>query len=137
MVALSFSDQKLLGKLLSGEKDQTIRPFSERRYEQIVRIRKLQIYWKQRTRESKKLFDAELTEIFLIYLIHPKTKEEWPHKIENQELIPMTKEEVEELARRDGFKNIEELYAWFKQRYKKQKEKLEGKFMVIRFRRTK
>jgi len=137
MVAISFSDSKLLEKLLSGEKDQTIRPFSERRYRQITKIRKLQIYWKQRTKESRKLFDAELTEIFLIYLINPETKEEWPHKIENQKLTPLTQEEAEELVRRDGFKNIRELYAWFKQRYKKQKEKLEGKFMVIRFRRTK
>jgi len=137
MVAISFSDPKLREKLLSGEKDQTIRPFKEKRYHQIVRIRKLQIYWKQRTKESRKLFDAELTEIFLIYLIHPKTGEEWPHRIENQELVPMTKEEAKELVRRDGFKSIEELYAWFKQQYRRQKEKLKGKFMVIRFRRTK
>jgi len=137
MVAISFSDSRLLEKLLSGEKNQTIRPYSERRYSIIKGRKILQIYWKQRTKECRKLFDAELTEIFLIYLFHPKTKKEWPHKIKNQEPVPMTKKEVEELVRRDGFKNIRELYAWFKQQYRKQKKKLEGKFMVIRFRRTK
>ena len=69
MVAISFNYRAFSDMILRGDKDQTIRPYNPERYEQIKRIGKLQLYWKQRTKECFKIADAELTEIFKIKFI--------------------------------------------------------------------
>jgi len=69
MVALSYKVFK--EKLLSGEKDQTIRKQNLVREEQMKRLG-LQIYWKQRTKECEKLFDAKLKENIFPIKLYPK-----------------------------------------------------------------
>ena len=63
MTAISFSMFK--DKLLSGEKTTTIRPLDIPRIEQMHRLG-IQVYWKQRTKESEKLFDARLKSVKVI-----------------------------------------------------------------------
>jgi hypothetical protein len=131
VVAVSFSVFR--DKLLSGEKDQTIRPFSECRYCQIAKKgRKLQIYWKQRTKECEKLFDATPVEVFKVWL-DPDSRsiyryDEWAGK------VPLTAEEQEEIVRRDGFDSVESFFEFFLERYGEAYLR-DNAFMVIRFRR--
>jgi|Deesub1362B_J571_1020462.scaffolds.fasta_scaffold03070_7 hypothetical protein len=133
MVAISFSIFK--DKLLSGEKDQTIRPFSEYRWKQLLKAkeegRKLQIYWKQRTKECEKLFDAEITDLFLLWFVPDKLTAPEPDSDYRHFL---TIEEEEELSRRDGFKNSDEMDEWFFSKYQLL-ELAPEPFIVIRFRR--
>jgi len=127
MVAISFSEFK--DKLLSGEKTQTIRPYTKHRYNQIKNAKKLQMYWKQRTKESEKLFDAELEDIFLIKFFHVVTD----ILILYPKGVTLTDREIETLVRRDGFASKKELIKWF---YRKYGNRLfRNYFMVIRFRR--
>ena len=128
MVAISFSVFK--EKLLSGEKDQTIRPYSECQFCKLKKARSgkynLQIYWKLRTKEAEKLFDARCTDVFLIEL-DPLSK------IADDGLrLRMTEEEFEELWRRDGFETEEQFWEFFEKKYGDLRNKL---FMVIRFER--
>jgi hypothetical protein len=120
MVAISFSIFK--DKLLSGEKTQTIRPYNEKRFNQIKRIGKLQIYWKQRSKECEKLFDAELTEIFKL----PSFKELYEHHY-----VPV--KDLQELAQRDGFECFHSMLYWFRRKYGEKFWDME--FMVIRWKR--
>lgn len=127
MVAVSFSVFK--DKLLSSEKDQTIRPFSEYRYRQLSKPNcKLQIYWKQRTKECEKLFEAVVTELFVIQL-DPDERVIYHH-----EEKPMTEEELEEVVRRDGFASVEEFFEFFVSRYGKEHLR-ENPFILLRFER--
>ena len=65
MVAISFSKKPEFPQMIiDGTKDQTIRPYNPKRFEQIKRIRKLQLYWKQRTKQCFKIADAWATELF-------------------------------------------------------------------------
>jgi|Deesub1362A_J573_1020465.scaffolds.fasta_scaffold00348_26 hypothetical protein len=124
MVAISFSMFK--DKLLSGEKDQTIRPYSEKRYNQIKNAKRLQIYWKQRTKQCEKLFDAELVEIFKLASFK---------KLYNDYLEPFQhlRQNLDELAQRDGFECFHEMLYWFRKKYGSKYRDME--FMVIRFKK--
>jgi len=116
MVAISFSEERFVKLIQQGKKDQTIRPYNPKRFEQIKRMKKLQLYYKQRTKECRKIADAELTEIF---------------RIKFSQLNPV--EEIW-LALRDGFDGIVDFYNWFEKRYGKKLYDME--FMVIKFRIT-
>ena len=134
MVAISFSVEGFVEKIRSGAKSQTIRPFNQKRYEQIERIKKLQLYWKQRTKECFKIADAELTEIFkikfvsyfdywgdMVIVVH-KWDDGW-REISAKELI--------ELSFRDGFVTVWDFLHWFENQYREKLLKME--FMVIRW----
>ena len=144
MVAISFSKKPEFPQMIiGGIKDQTIRPFNAKRYEQIKRIKKLQLYWKQRTKECFKIADAENTEIFKI-LLHPIFDR-------NNQLIdclilryhsseyfssfyyPVSQEERDEIIRRDGL-TLEEFYPVFQETYGDKIKNME--LMVIRFKVT-
>ena len=127
MVAISFSVDGFVEKIRSGAKDQTIRPFNQRRYEQIKRIKKLQLYWKQRAKECFKIADAEVTEIFKIRFknliqIWDENKQEW---------VQATTEQIEEIVRRDGFESGWELYNVLYNTYGENIHEMD--FMVIRW----
>ena len=128
MVAISFSKRKNFPDLIKqGIKDQTIRPFNQRRYEQIKRIKKLQLYWKQRTKECFKIADAELTEIFKIRFknliqIWDDEKQDWTQAMTEQ---------IEEIVKRDGFEDGWQLYNVLYNTYGEKMHEME--FMVIRW----
>jgi hypothetical protein len=129
IVAISFSARKDFPNLIKqGIKNQTIRPFNAKRYAQIKRIKKLQLYWKQRTKECSKIADAELTEIFKIRFknliqIWNENRQEW---------IDADIEQIKEIIKRDGFEDGWQLYNAF---YNMYGDKLHGmEFMVIRWR---
>ena len=127
MVAISFSVEGFVEKIRSGEKDQTIRPFNARRYEQIKRSKKLQLYWKQRTKECLKIADAELVEIFKIRF--KNLLEIWNEK--KQEWIQAKTRDIEEIIKRDGFESGWELYSTLYSMYGEKMHDME--FMVIRW----
>lgn len=138
MVAISFSLFK--DKLLSGEKDQTIRPLTEHRYKQMrkawfnaqIGIPDLQIYWKQRTKECEKLFDAFLKDMFVIYIDPDEesiAKRDAPHLYR-----VFTDDEVEEVIRRDGFDSKEDFFNFFRKKYGSKLKDMY--FILIRFRRA-
>ena len=124
MVAISFSVFK--DKILTGKKTQTIRPYSERRYNQIKKKGILQLYWKQRTKESELLKEVKLESIDIIRLyapihstyfdskgykvgyIHIWNGDRW-EKTDDRDMILTVK--------RDGFETVEEMYRWFYDRY--------------------
>ncbi|WP_202320412.1 ASCH domain-containing protein [Archaeoglobus neptunius] len=131
MVAISFSTFR--DKLLSGEKDQTIRPYSENRYHLLkVRRKRIQVYWKQRTKECEKLFEAEPTEVFTVFL-DPDSHCIYRYDDHvGKTWIPV--EEQEEIVRRDGFRDVEEFFEFFTRMYGEE-YLWDNIFMVIRFRK--
>jgi len=122
MVALSFKVFK--DKLVSREKQQTIRPINIPRIEQMKRLG-IQIYWKQRNpKESEKLYNAKLKSFMYIKFDkkgYPRyrviTDDPFgPLEIEPK-LSELTLEEQKELAKRDGFGSINEMAKWFLNEY--------------------
>jgi len=133
MVAISFSLKEDFPEMIrQGIKDQTIRPLNEKRFEQIKRIRKLQLYWKQRTKECYKIADAELTEIFkMMFKKVGITTFFGKFNEKTQEYELMGFEESWNLAIRDGFNSIHEMIDAFYETYGEKMYEME--FMVIRF----
>jgi len=143
MVAISFSKKPEFPQMIiDGIKDQTIRPFNAKRYDQIKRIRKLQLYWKQRTKECFKIADAELTEIFKILLLPIRDNngqvmgyvisKYHPSEYFTSYYLPVSQKERDEIIRRDGLTE-EEFHPLFEETYGNI-ENME--FMVIRFKVT-
>lgn len=121
MVVLSFSIPAHKPMLLDGRKDQTIRLYKEKRFNQIKSARNLEIYWKLRMPRNKggseKLFDARRTEVFPIYLYAPIRlkglhNDPWPWFAESTGalLSQFTIKQTMELVQRDGFQYRSELY---------------------------
>lgn len=134
LVAISFSMRDDFPEMIrKGIKDQTIRPFNEKRFEQIKRIRKLQLYWKQRTKECYKIADAELTEIFKIRLYAKGTRigyiQIWDENLKRWRKAG--DEEWWDAIKRDGFSNAIQFYDAFHKTYGDAVYDME--FMVIRF----
>ena len=136
MVAISFSVFK--EKILSGEKKQTIRPYSKKRWNSILKNKKLQLYWKQRTKECEFLKEVELEEMFRIrfeikwlrvsflgYITVLKEEEDGSWK-------EIDSDELDHLARCDGFENCSEMTEWFFEKYGYGIDTMI--FMVIRWR---
>lgn len=129
MVALSFSVMK--EKLLSGEKEHTIRKINNfKRLHQMAKIKKLQIYWKLRTKQTEKLFDAEFVGATMFHLDSSGYPWAWvgdetyPFACNNVpsaewDLIKFPYEEANKLAIKDGFTSIEEMQKWFVDKYGK------------------
>ncbi len=139
MVAISFSVFK--DKIITGEKTQTIRPYSEKRYKSIVKNKKLQLYWKLRTKHAEKLADAVLEDIQIIRLYAPlqlsffdseQTTIGWIHRWDGHKWVKVVAEEMRDIAKRDGFDSISDMYHFFQKKYGK---KIFGmNFMLIRWR---
>ena len=133
MVAISFTVFK--EKIISGEKKQTIRPYSKKRWNSLLKNRKLQLYWKLRTKEAEFLKEVELKELFKIAF---RTYfDDLGH-----ECVTILKEEngtwreldsggQEDLALRDGFDGLWDLMEWFYKKYGEDMYKRD--FMVIRW----
>lgn len=125
MVAVSFSVFK--EKILSGEKTQTIRPYSEKRYETIKKIGKLQLYWKQRTKECELLGEAELESIDIIRFYAPENLLDFNgrgyptgtiFKWNGEQWVPVDEGDFFATIHRDGFETINDMYEWFRKKYK-------------------
>jgi len=127
MVAISFSKKRFVELIQQGIKDQTIRPYNPKRFELIKRKKKLQLYYKQRTKECFKIADAELTEIFKIRF--KNLIEIWNE--EKQEWTQAKTKDIEEIIKRDGFESGWELYSTLYSMYGEKMHDME--FMVIRF----
>ena len=131
MVAISFSVFK--DKILDGTKTQTIRRYKPQRYEQIKRIRKLQLYWHQRRKDSELLREAELEDIFKLNFVwledDTKVLTRWDE--EKQDWIRCTEEEQKEIWKRDGFSSFDDMIVWFSEHYEEDMWMM--CFMVIRW----
>ena len=121
MVILSFSISEHKPMLLDGRKDQTIRLFTKKRYEEIGSAKNLEIYWKLRLPHSKggseKLFDARPLEVFPIYLYASFGRmgflsDPWPWyaQPDGTLLSRLSIDQTFDLVRRDGFKYRNDLY---------------------------
>ena len=127
MVAISFSMFK--DKIRLGEKRQTIRPYSPNRYEQMVRIGRVQLYWKQRAKECEKLGEGRITRVFRIRFL--KNKGVGEYTTNGWLIIRYSREREEDLARRDGFGSFDEMWEWFHDHYGERMFRIP--FMVIRW----
>ena len=122
MVAISFSVFK--DKLLDGTKTQTMRELNIPRLEQ-MRDLGIQIYWKQRTKESEKLFDAIFKSVkFLAFdsdglrwEVLASTWETDRNLFIDPDIRELSHEEKNTIARKDGFESIEEMNGWFLKTY--------------------
>jgi hypothetical protein len=130
-------------KLLSGEKRHTIRRYNRKRAHQIAKIKKLQIYWKLRTKYTEKLFDAELVKMTYIHLDDHGYPWSWVGDRDNPfscnigadcDLVKFPREEADNLAKKDGFDSIEEMQTWFTAKYG---NNVSGDYMGISFERVK
>jgi len=137
MVAISFSVFK--DKLLSGEKTQTIRPYSEKRFNQLKNARVLHIYWKQRTKECQLLFLADLVDLFRIRFTEEKKVKKIIENYSSGDIEYLvfshflTDNELDDLVKFDGFNSVDEMFDWFYNKYGD--SMYEKEFMVIRFKR--
>ena len=136
MVAISFSVFK--DKLLSGEKTQTIRPYSEKRFNQLKNAKVLHIYWKLRTKECQLLFLADLVDLFRIRFTEEKKVKVIIESysfgdIEYLVSHILTDDELDDLVKHDGFNSVDEMFDWFYNKYGD--SMYEKEFMVIRFKR--
>lgn len=131
MVAISFSEERFIYLILRREKDQTIRPFSDKRYRQIKKAKRLQLYYKQRTKDCRKIADAELVEIFKIKMNFCPVKTLSIKILDGDFEREVTEGERQCIITRDGFSNDEEFYSFFHEKYGDKIYEME--FMVIRW----
>ena len=133
MVAVGFTVFK--DKILSGEKRQTIRPYSQSRWNTLLRNRKLQLYWKLRTKEVEFLKEVELKELFKIafrtYFDDLGHECVTIMKEENGKWRELSTEEQLDLAIRDGFDGLWDFMEWFHKKYGENMYRME--FMVLRW----
>jgi len=138
MVVISFCVFK--EKILNGEKTQTIRPYSQHRWNQLQSTGKLHLWWKVRSKEREFLKEVTLKQIFPLRLYAPK--DVWNFYSEGTEIGQMFKwlrgvwemvdeKEEWEIVQRDGFESINQFYQWFKEMYGKSINNMI--FMVIRW----
>ncbi len=128
MPALSFSVFR--EKILSGEKTQTIRVLRKRPFQVGD---KLYLYWHQRSKDCEKLGEVICTEAFRIWFVVG-----WKYigifvRVERGDYAPLSRQEMDYLARRDGFTDVEEMVAWFRKTYRYINDL---KFQVIRWPET-
>jgi len=144
MVAISFSVKK--EELLNGRKRQTIRRRNPERIEQ-MKEHGIQVYWKQRSKEGSKLFNAELTEHFIIKFKRWKsfrpTARAYPDGIvmyiklsEDGNWTTAPYSFMNNVAKADGFSNFEELWDCLTDLYSEQ-EVLNTIYDVIIFEEVK
>ncbi len=133
MVAISFSVFK--DKILSGEKRQTIRRFTEKRYKQILNADRLQLYWHQRSKDGYLLKEVKLSRIYFLAFREDENGKIrlWLKERENSLSFFPAKEWLSDyVAEMDGFDSYESMLKWFLEHYGKD-EILNTTFMVIKW----
>jgi len=107
----------------------------------MAKIKKLQIYWKLRTKYTEKLFDAELVKITYIHLDEHGYPWSWVGDTENPfscntgidcDLVKFPYDEATNLAKKDGFTSIGEMQEWFVKKYR---DNVSGDYVGISFKR--
>jgi len=109
----------------------------------MAKLKKLQIYWKLRTKETEKLFDAEFVGATMFNLDSNGYPWAWvgddtyPFACNNvnpvdADLIKFPINYATSLALEDGFDSIEDMQKWFVSKYN---DRVSGDYMGIRFRR--
>ena len=131
MVAISFSKIKFVDSIKKLWKDQTIRPYNEKRFKQIQENKNLQLYYKQRNKNGFKIGDAELEEIFKLRLYKPGVTDVKTIQVFDGKWRDCTEEEVKWIEFRDGFANLDDMYEFFHNTYGDKVYTME--FMVIRW----
>ena len=137
MVAISFKPE-WRDKLLRGEKTQTIRPRpSKKRLNQLWRTNPayircynkkpldLHIYTAQRTRNAELLFKTKTTGIYECRF------NDYGLIIQFNWFSPEINENLQQIAKKDGFQGLHTLRAWFETQYGPELE--EKDFILIRF----
>lgn len=112
-------------KILSGKKRQTIRVLRKKPVEVGD---KLCLYWHLRQKDCEKLKEAHCTEEFQIqfdsgFIFTDKV-------IKGSLNCALSNKEKDRLAKKDGFKNAEEMLEWFYSKYDDVEDRI---FQVIRW----
>ena len=106
MPALSFSDPTAPDLIRSGTKRSTIRPFTCDRVMQFKKADILQLWYRQRSDDRAKIADVKRMAVHLLRL--EETHAMLPQY--DKGFIPITPEQSDELAQRDGFSTYKELF---------------------------
>lgn len=119
MVMLGFTVDNARENIRSGRKTTTLRVYDAKRFEQIQRIRKLQLYWKPRTKACELIAEVELYNIRIFKFVHA------------QDFLgyPLLTEHFEIMAHKDGFNNYDDMLEWFHSHYGDAMYKMD--FMLI------
>jgi len=132
---ISFSVFK--DKIESGEKKQTIRKYSEKRYKQFCNAKKYQLYWGNPRNGGTKIKEVEPKELpFVIQFIQRDSfvgkNNRFRRSIINI-LNDQTGEWISEyeLSKLDGFESTLDMDDWFREHYGERM--FTEKFMVIRW----
>jgi len=131
MVAFSFSEENFVIPILSGRKNQTTRPLTTGRLKQLKNNTGLQLYYQQRSKNGFKISDALKTDLLII-----KLKHEGPYIVDGNCTLPFPDEKAADLARRDGFKDYQEMFNWFVRKYGQEKT-TDDLWIVVRWRLAK
>lgn len=144
MVSISFTMFK--EKLIDGSKRTTIRRLDIIKIEQMKKLG-IQVYWRLRTKETEKLFDAKLVSVRVIQFdpvgypireaVDPDLTKPFPPEGYKTRRIYG----VEALARADGFVNADEMALFFRVTYGAHFGRLDtlgipNYFMLITFERV-
>ena len=97
MVAISFSKQDFIDKILTGQKTTTIRKTNRLREQQMLK-NGLQLYYKQRTKECRKICDAKV-----VWILRVDDIQLWLKNISK-----------DGIAQGDGFRDNNEMREFFK-----------------------
>jgi len=128
MVAISFCIFK--EKVRTGEKRRTTRPFSGRRYRQLQHIGRVQLYWKQRTKECEKLGEGEILELAIVKVRKWGLLMRWDPLSRIYQIVE--KHKLGKFVKEEGFDSYEDYYQWLEDRYgSKNLEDME--FMTIKW----
>lgn len=122
MVGLSFSFPKLLLKIYTGEKDQTIRVENPKRIEQMQRLG-IQLFWKQRSKHGFKLNETKYKEGFKIRFFTTSCRYDYKYTLRQVDYedgdwwngVPSWDRTA--IAVRDGFDDYRELVDALMSRY--------------------
>jgi len=108
IVAISFT--KFREKIEKGTKKQTTRPFSPVRWTQLRAAEKYQLFWKQRTKECESLGEVEPDGKPFSISFEPLSGSEYLAWKFGDSGCPefLSPEEMEDLAKRDGFDTFKE-----------------------------
>jgi hypothetical protein len=146
MVAFSFSIDYMRTMIRTGQKQQTTRPLSIRRFQQcMVAVThpekyRLQLYWKQRTKECALLLETNVKACFLVKFTYKADRLglqlEIPLRIARGSNPPggvcectisgfcgsiyfktCSLTEMETFAKADGFVDAQEMFTWFMNHY--------------------
>ena len=121
-------------KILSGEKCQTIRPWSEKRYSLFLTHSICDLYWKLRTKETEYLKSVKIISLMKIQMSVKKrvTEDQLTIRCFNFSQLNyfyMTGLQVAELIRNDGFDSLIEFLNFFSMNYDLEHQQ----FLLIRW----